>query len=103
MYFIQFKRLSLNICKGERERGSVHKPRGRLFRLLDFGQETVVLSGLNKQAGESLKHIRNLYDETKHLKSYLEQVCEQTNITCRLQLKNISIILEGTCHAVVIG
>jgi hypothetical protein len=45
-----------------------------LFRLLDFGQETVVLSGLNKQAGESLKHIKNLYDETKYLKSYLEQV-----------------------------
>ena len=45
-----------------------------VHRLLDFGQETVVLSGMNKQAGESLKHIKNLYDETKYLKSYLEQV-----------------------------
>jgi len=43
-------------------------------KLLDIGQETVVLSGLNKQAGDSLKHIKNLYDETKYLKTYLEKL-----------------------------
>lgn len=43
-------------------------------RLLDVGQETVVLSGLNKQAADSLKHIKNLYDETKYLKTYLEKL-----------------------------
>lgn len=43
-------------------------------RLLEFGQETVVLSGLSRQAGDSLKHIKNLYEETKYLKSYLEQL-----------------------------
>ncbi|XP_023331531.1 uncharacterized protein LOC111703726 [Eurytemora carolleeae] len=42
--------------------------------LLDVGQETVVLSGLNKQAGDSLRHIKNLYDETKYLKAYLEKL-----------------------------
>ena len=45
-----------------------------MSRLLDVGQETVVLSGLNKQAADSLKHIKNLYDETKYLKAYLDKV-----------------------------
>ncbi len=57
------------------------------FRLLDFGQETVVLSGLNKQAGESLKHIKNLYDETKYLKSYLEQVSVYHTVDYIIQRK----------------
>ena len=51
-------------------RGEVDNP----LRVLDIGQEAIVLSGLNKQAGESLKNIKNLYDETKYLKSYLEKV-----------------------------
>ena len=44
------------------------------MRMLDIGQEAVVLSGLNKHATNSLKNIKNLYDETKYLKSYLEKV-----------------------------
>jgi len=51
-------------------RGEVDNP----LRVLDIGQEAIVLSGLNRHAGESLKNIQNLYDETKYLKSYLEQV-----------------------------
>ena len=46
------------------------------MRMLDIGQEAVVLSGLNKHASTSLKNIKNLYDETKYLKSYLEKVSE---------------------------
>jgi hypothetical protein len=34
----------------------------------------MVLSGLNKHASESLKNIKNLYDETKYLKTYLEKL-----------------------------
>ena len=44
------------------------------MRMLDIGQEAVVLSGLNKHASTSLKNIKNLYDETKYLKTYLEKV-----------------------------
>ena len=33
--------------------------------------KTIYLLG---QAGDSLKHIKNLYDETKYLKTYLEKV-----------------------------
>ena len=44
------------------------------MRMLDLGQEAVVLSGLSKHAASSLKNIKNLYDETKYLKSYLEKV-----------------------------
>ena len=44
------------------------------LRVLDIGQEAIVLSGLSRSAGESLKNIKNLYDETKYLKSYLEKV-----------------------------
>ena len=44
------------------------------IKVLDIGQEAIILSGLNKQAGDSLKNIKNLYDETKYLKSYLEKV-----------------------------
>ena len=44
------------------------------LRLLDIGQEAVVLSGLSKHASSSLKNIKNLYDETKYLKTYLEKV-----------------------------
>jgi len=51
-------------------RGEVDNP----MRVLDIGQEAIVLSGLNKSAGESLKNIKNLYDETKYLKSYLEKL-----------------------------
>ena len=44
------------------------------MRMLDLGQEAVVLSGLQKQTSSSLKNIKNLYDETKYLKTYLEKV-----------------------------
>ena len=54
-------------------RGEVDNP----MRVLDIGQEAIVLSGLNKSAGESLKNIKNLYDETKYLKSHLEKVRSQ--------------------------
>ena len=54
-------------------RGEVDNP----LRVLDIGQEAIVLSGLNKSAGESLKNIKNLYDETKYLKSHLEKVISQ--------------------------
>ena len=55
------------------------------MRMLDIGQEAVVLSGLNKHASNSLKNIKNLYDETKYLKSYLEKVksshkCQNENV-----------------------
>ena len=43
-------------------------------RLSEVGQDTVVLSGLNSQAADSLKHIKRLYDETKYLKNYLDKV-----------------------------
>ena len=48
-------------------RGEVDNP----LRVLDIGQEAIVLSGLNKSAGESLKNIKNLYDETKYLTNNL--------------------------------
>ena len=48
--------------------------RGEVDNPLDIGQEAIVLSGLNRSAGESLQNIKNLYDETKYLKSYLEKV-----------------------------
>jgi len=51
-------------------RGEVDNP----LRVLDIGQEAIVLSGLSRSAGESLKNIKNLYDETKYLKSYLEKL-----------------------------
>jgi hypothetical protein len=51
-------------------RGEVDNP----MHLLDVGQEAIVLSGLNKHASESLKNIKNLYDETKYLKTYLEKL-----------------------------
>ena len=44
------------------------------MRMLDLGQEAVVLSGLQKQTSSSLKNIKNLYDETKYLKTYSEKV-----------------------------
>ena len=51
-------------------RGEVDNP----LRVLDIGQEAIVLSGLNRSAADSLRNIKNLYDETKYLKSYLEKV-----------------------------
>lgn len=44
------------------------------MRVVDLGQEAIILSGLNQKAGDSLKHIKNLYEETKYLKTYLEKV-----------------------------
>ena len=44
------------------------------LRVNDLGQEAIVLSGLNAKAGDSLRHIKNLYEETKYLKIYLEKV-----------------------------
>ena len=58
-------------------RGEVDNP----LRVLDVGQEAIVLSGLNRSAGESLKNIKNLYDETKYLKSYLEKVVQNNQQT----------------------
>ena len=43
-------------------------------RVNELGQEAIVLSGLRERASESLKHIKNLYEETKYLKGYLEKV-----------------------------
>merc|ERR1712038_621283 len=51
-------------------RGEVDNP----LRVLDIGQEAIVLSGLNRSASDSLRNIKNLYDETKCLKSYLEKL-----------------------------
>ena len=51
-------------------RGEVDNP----LRVLDIGQEALVLSGLSRSAGESLKNIKNLYNETKYLQQYLEKV-----------------------------
>ena len=66
-------------------RGEVDNP----MRVLDIGQEAIVLSGLNKSAGESLKNIKNLYDETKYLKSYLEKV-RNPKLTFFYQSSNFS-------------
>ena len=41
------------------------------MRVVDLGQEAIILSGLNQKAGDSLKHIKNLYEETKYLKTCL--------------------------------
>jgi len=62
-------------------RGEVDNP----LRVLDIGQEAIVLSGLNRHAGESLKNIQNLYDETKYLKSYLEQL--EADIQRKIELQ----------------
>ncbi len=43
-------------------------------RVNELGQEAIVLSGVCERAGDSLKHIKNLYEETKYLKNYLEKV-----------------------------
>ena len=43
-------------------------------RFTEVGQDTVVQSGLHRQTADSLKHIKNLYDETKYLKNYLDKV-----------------------------
>jgi len=64
-------------------RGEVDNP----LRVLDIGQEAIVLSGLNKSAGESLKNIKNLYDETKYLKSYLEKLEAKVNYDIALRRK----------------
>jgi len=64
-------------------RGEVDNP----LRVLDIGQEAIVLSGLNKQAGESLKNIKNLYDETKYLKSYLEKLEAKVHYDMTLRRK----------------
>ena len=58
-------------------RGEVDNP----LRVLDLGQEAIVLSGLNRSASDSLKNIKNLYDETKYLKSYLEKVGSLKKLT----------------------
>ena len=52
------------------------------LRVVDLGQEAIILSGLNQKAGDSLKHIKNLYEETKYLKTYLEKVrqCQSTEL-----------------------
>ena len=60
-------------------RGEVDNP----LRVLDIGQEAIVLSGLNKSASDSLKNIKNLYDETKYLKSYLEKVRYEMYTSCQ--------------------
>eukprot|EP00092_Neocalanus_flemingeri_P033837 GFUD01036796.1.p1 GENE.GFUD01036796.1~~GFUD01036796.1.p1 ORF type:complete len:331 (+),score=91.16 GFUD01036796.1:63-1055(+) len=64
-------------------RGEVDNP----LRVLDIGQEAIVLSGLNRQAGESLKNIKNLYDETKYLKSYLEKLEAKVHYDMALRRK----------------
>merc|ERR1712002_610612 len=64
-------------------RGEVDNP----LRVLDIGQEAIVLSGLNKQAGESLKNIKNLYDETKYLKNYLEKLEAKVHYDIALKRK----------------
>jgi len=64
-------------------RGEVDNP----MRVLDIGQEAIVLSGLNKSAGESLKNIKNLYDETKYLKTYLEKLEAKVNYDIALRRK----------------
>ena len=55
------------------------------MHLLDVGQEAIVLSGLNKHASDSLKNIKNLYDETKYLKTYLEKL--EAKVTENLKAK----------------
>ena len=53
---------------------------GNPLRVIDLGQEAIVLSGLNERASDSLKHIKNLYDETKYLKTYLEKVSRRRDL-----------------------
>lgn len=64
-------------------RGEVDNP----TKLLDIGHEALVLSGLNKQTGESLKNIKNLYDETKYLKSYLEKLEAKVHYDMTVKMK----------------
>merc|ERR1712130_1041156 len=65
-------------------RGEVDNP----MHLLDVGQEAIVLSGLNKHASESLKNIKNLYDETKYLKTYLEKLEAKVHYDVSVTHKN---------------
>jgi len=58
------------------------------MRLLDLGQEAVVLSGLQKQTSSSLKNIKNLYDETKYLKTYLEKLEAKVHYDMSVTHKN---------------
>ena len=55
--------------------------------LLEVGQEAIVLSGLNKHASDSLKNIKNLYDETKFLKAYLEKLEAKVHYDIAMRLK----------------
>ena len=43
-------------------------------RLLHSENDIKELSILKKLAGESMKNLKNLYDETKYLRAYLEKV-----------------------------
>jgi len=58
------------------------------MRMLDLGQEAVVLSGLQKQTSSSLKNIKNLYDETKYLKTYLEKLEAKVHYDMSVTHKN---------------
>merc|ERR1711892_581716 len=64
-------------------RGEVDNP----LRVLDIGQEAIVLSGLSRSAGESLKNIKNLYDETKYLQRYLEKLEAKVHYDIALRWK----------------
>ena len=65
------------------------------MRLLDIGQEAVVLSGLSKHASSSLKNIKNLYDETKYLKTYLEKVVMKRKTHFRCWINDIFVKLSS--------
>lgn len=43
--------------------------------ILETGQESIVLSELNKKTEESIVNIQGLYTETKALKTVLDKVC----------------------------
>jgi len=60
------------------------------MKLLDIGQEAIILSGLSKHASDSLKNIKNLYDETKYLKTYLEKLEAKVHYDIAMRRKTSS-------------
>jgi hypothetical protein len=75
-------------------RGEVANP----LKVLDIGQEAIILSGLNKKAGDSLKNIKNLYDETKYLKSYLEKL--EAKVHYDITMKSKSRLTPSWCRRI---
>jgi len=73
---------SKEIQEGMKElRGEIDNP----INVLDIGQEAIILSGLKQSTAQSLQHVKELYEDTKALKSYLEKLEAKTKHEIELQ------------------